>query len=115
MRKDDLGEQLAADYLQKQGYLILARNFTSRLGEIDIIAQKDDFKVFVEVKSRTQSTYGYGREYVTPSKIKKICKTADYYRMKEGNASDCYRFDVMEVDLKTKTIEHFENAFEYCF
>jgi putative endonuclease len=114
MNKNDEGEALALEYFKENKYKILHKNFTSRLGEIDLIVQKKDVIVFVEVKSRSKKDYGYGREFVTNKKIWKICKTADFFRCKFPNENVYYRFDVVEVDLKLRKIEHFENAFEYC-
>ena len=60
-RRGNLGEDFAADYLEKEGYRILERNYATKLGEIDIIAQKDNFIAFVEVKARSEDSTLRGR------------------------------------------------------
>lgn len=94
------GEDAAAAYLAKQGYRILARNYRCREGEIDLVAQEGEFLVFVEVKARSSTAYGYGRDAITPRKQAKIILTARYYLMEHhpDEPPPC-RFDVAEVDL----------------
>ena len=71
------GESFASEYLQKKGYKIIARNFYSRYGEIDLIAQKNEDTIcFVEVKTRREGSMTSGEEAVTLSKQRKIIKTA---------------------------------------
>ena len=95
-RRGNLGEDFAADYLEKEGYTILERNYATKLGEIDIIAQKDNFIAFVEVKARSEDCMYAPREAVTFSKQQKICKAAMLYKMRKGfNARP--RFDVFEI------------------
>lgn len=77
----DFGERLAERHLQEKGYTILARNFRSRFGELDLIAQDKDTLVFVEVKTRVNTKYGLPEEAVTWWKLKHIQKTAEYYCM----------------------------------
>ena len=72
-RRGNLGEDFAAKYLQDEGYTILERNFNTRMGEIDIIAQKGKYIAFVEVKSRADDCLYLPREAVTHSKQRKIC------------------------------------------
>ena len=75
-------EQIAADYLEKQGMRILERNFRrGRNGEIDIIGRDGKYLVFVEVKYRAGTEKGSALEAVTPTKQKMICEVADYYRI----------------------------------
>ena len=108
----DLGEGLALDFLEKNKYRILETNFTSRTGEIDIIAEKDKIIVFVEVKSRRNLKYGRPCEAVTKAKIKKIIRVAEGYIMCKNIEDRQYRFDVIEVFLKEKVrINHIEDAF----
>lgn len=106
------GETVAAKYLKRKGYKIIARNYSCKFGEIDIIAQQDETLVFVEVKTRTSTLYGTPAEAVTYNKKQHIVNTAKYYIMMskyDGNI----RFDVVEVYLvggKAERIEHIENA-----
>lgn len=104
-------ELQAQKYFKKKKYKIIDKNFLCKFGEIDIVAAKDDVLVFVEVKARKNTKYGYPREFVTLSKQRKIIKTAEYYLMK----NNCYdiqcRFDVLEIIIEDDIINHIENAF----
>ncbi len=106
------GEQLAASYLRKHNYSILERNYRFQRAEIDIIAQKDDQLIIVEVKTRNSDFFGDPQDFVTSSKIKLLVKAADEYII--SNDLDLeVRFDIIAV-LKNKEVErleHFENAF----
>ena len=75
----NLGEDYACEVLEGLGYEVLDRNFRSRFGEIDIIARKDGFLCFVEVKTRSEGSMGRPVESVTRSKQQKIIKTTEYY------------------------------------
>lgn len=115
MYEDNKGfkyELIANKYLQNKGYKILETNFTSRFGEIDIIALYEDTLIFVEVKARKNTEFGYPREYVTTSKTKKIISTANYYLLKNKYDDINCRFDVIEIFIEEKRINHIENAFE---
>ncbi len=103
------GEAVAFNYLIENNYKILNTNFSCKLGEIDIIAQKDDNIVFVEVKARTSKLYGLPREAVTKEKQRHIKNTALFYLQKTNNLDKFCRFDVIEI-LDGK-INHIENAF----
>lgn len=101
------GEQTAAQYLERLGWHILARNFRCRFGEIDIIAQEatQDGAVlaFVEVKTRRGSTHGTPQEAVDSRKQEKLFQIAQAY-MAERNAGGeepACRFDIVEVFLQT--------------
>ncbi len=93
-------EDFATDLLQKNGYKILERNFRSRFGEIDIIAQDRDTLVFVEVKARTSRRFGLPEEAVTPSKLWKIQKTAEYYSVTHPTLPKKLRIDVVALTLE---------------
>ncbi len=105
----NMGEALAFNYLVKNKYKILEKNFSCCIGEIDLIAQKDDMYVFVEVKCRTTKKFGLPREAVTPYKQNKIKQVAKFYLQKVKGFDKVCRFDVIEV-LDDK-IEHIKNAF----
>ena len=110
MNSGEMGETLACRYLKKKGYKILERNFRSRWGEVDIIAQDGEYTVFVEVKTRKNALFGTPAEFVTPAKMRKIIKTAMVYLKNE----ECYmRFDVAEVYMNNNVyrINYIENAF----
>lgn len=109
MNSGKMGEDLVCVFLAEKGYTILERNFHSRWGEVDVIAKDGDVVVFVEVKTRKNADYGRPCEYVTPSKMKKLIKTAFIYL----NGEECeMRFDVAEVFYGTENkINYIENAF----
>lgn len=102
-------EKQAADCLLKKGYTILCSNYRCKLGEVDIIAKIDGCIVFVEVKYKASSVYGYPREAVNYKKQQRIRLTAKYYlRQYEKYEVSC-RFDVIE--FLGDTITHLEAAF----
>lgn len=117
MNKRSLGddyERIAVLYLQSVGYQIIEQNFRCKLGEIDIIAKKDGYLRFVEVKYRSDKYKGLPEEAVNYRKQRQICKVASYYIMKNSYSTDipCC-FDV--VGILNNEIKLYENAFEYCF
>ena len=91
------GEDLAARYLESNGYEIVARNFHSRYGEIDIIARDGERTVFVEVKRRSGVGYGSPGEAVDARKQRKIVLTALAYMQANGLLDSPIRFDVVEI------------------
>lgn len=97
----NLGEDYACWVLTDLGYELLERNFRSRFGEVDIIAKKEGFLCFVEVKTRGQNSMGRPAESVTLSKQRKIIKTAEYYLVRHPSLLEREglqpRFDCMEV------------------
>ena len=106
------GEDLAAAYLRKKNYRILQQNFRSRTGEIDIVAISQNTLVFVEVKSRWSVEYGSPLEAVTPKKLKKIIKTAQYFKLLNPETPDLLRIDVVGIDFtrgQSPQIDHIEN------
>lgn len=110
-----IGEQLAVDYLLRDGYAILERNFIYDKAEIDIIAQNDEKTiVVVEVKTRNSAFFGDPQSFVTPGKIKLLVKAADEY-MVANSLDKEIRFDIIAV-LKNKTmeqLEHIKDAFYF--
>lgn len=107
-----IGEELAAQHLLAKGYKIHIRNYQYERAEVDIIAQKDNLMVCVEVKTRNSDFFGDPQSFVTPSKIKQIVKAMNAYL--EANDIELEtRFDIIAV-LKNKTTElvtHYEDAF----
>lgn len=115
-RTGNRGEQLAADYLSDRGYAIIARNFSGRRGEIDIIAQKGSTLVFCEVKTRRSAGFGSPASSVTGPKQASIIRTAMEYMATHDLHDTEIRFDVIAILLSTsgKTeIEHITAAFEH--
>jgi len=96
-KRGNEGETLAAECLKKRGYKIVCRNFTSRKGEIDIVAKDGPCLVFVEVKTRTSYDFGYPAEAVTRQKAERIRKTALYYLMKNRLDDSPFRFEVVSI------------------
>lgn len=112
IEKGRTGESIAVKYLINKDYYILEKNFRIKTGEIDIIALKDDILVFVEVKTRTSTNYGYAYEAVNKKKQRKIINTALYYIKLNRMKNYQLRFDIIEVYLgRTNKINHFKNAF----
>jgi putative endonuclease len=106
------GERLAVEYLISKGYRILAQNFRYLKAEVDIIAQKDNSLVAVEVKTRSSIAFGAPEEFLKPAQIQRIIKAVDYFvTSKDLNVE--VRFDIIAIVLSTKKpqIEHIENAF----
>lgn len=107
------GEEKAAKFLKKQGYKITAKNFQSRFGEIDIIAENKEYIIFAEVKARSEKSIAEPKEFVDLRKQRKIITTAEIY-LSENPTEKQPRFDVVEVKKENgKTIvNHIINAFE---
>lgn len=107
-------ENLAAEYLLKNEYKILVRNYRYQKAEIDIIAEKDNLIIVAEVKARSTDFFILPQEAVTKGKIKLIVTAANHF-MEEFNKDQEVRFDIISVlpDEKGKLIiEHIPDAFE---
>ena len=91
------GEQIVVEYLQKNKYKILKRNFYCKQGEIDIIAKDRNEIVFIEVKTRTNVNFGRPSESVNIIKQKHIYEAAKYFLYKSGLLDRLIRIDVVEV------------------
>jgi putative endonuclease len=106
------GETLAIEYLQKAGYKIRHRNWRSGKKELDIVAENNDFVVFVEVKTRTDDYLEHPANAITREKQRSIIFAADGY-IQRYNLNKESRFDVITVIVKGETpdIDHIENAF----
>lgn len=104
------GEDRAAQFLTRQGYQILTRNFLTPQGELDVVAQDKKTLVFVEVKARSSMAFGGPLTAVTPAKQKRLARAAVQYIKATCPKFDSIRFDVVCV-LPDK-IEHIPNAFQ---
>lgn len=93
------GETEAAASLEHAGYRILARNYRSPFGEVDLVAEEDDVLVFVEVKTRSSLAYGLPRDAITAAKRRKLARTASHYLMQNVPTDRPYRVDIVEVAL----------------
>lgn len=105
------GEEIAKNYLINNDYKILAQNYHSRFGEIDIIAKDKDCFVFVEVKTRSSASFGTALEAITVFKLRKIIKTSQFYLNQFKLGDVCYRFDAIEVKFLNgeSLIDHIQN------
>ena len=111
----DFGEERAARYLRRKGYRIVERNYRCRQGEIDIIAERREFLVFVEVKLRKDERFAEAREFVTAAKQRRILAAAQLW-LAQHESERQPRFDVIEVyapqgERGPIRIEHIEDAF----
>ena len=110
-------ENLAAWYLEKNGYKIIEQNYRTALGEIDIIAKEKKTIVFVEVKSRQSIRYGNPKWAVTPKKQRKISMVALQYLKSIRQTDARARFDVVAItsNRDEPQIEIVKNAFELAY
>ena len=107
------GERQAALFLQKQGLVIVERNFRTRSGEIDLVARDKKELVFVEVKTRSGTTFGSVLEAVDSRKCRQIVRVATEYLVKNGGFDQPARFDVIGILISDMVhIEHIKNAFD---
>ena len=90
-------EAAAAAWLETKGYRILERNYRTRLGEIDLIAEEGDTLCFIEVKYRSSAGYGMPAEAVTPHKQQKILAVSRHYLTVHGCWDRSIRYDVVEI------------------
>jgi|SRR5688572_17375497 len=105
------GENIAAEWLIQHGYEIIARNIRTPHGEIDIIAQKENGVIFVEVKTLTSSKDFFPEHQITARKREHMLNAAQYYATE--NKIDHWQVDVISVEGKQASnakITHFENA-----
>ena len=111
-----LGEAAAAVYLQKSGYRILQRNYSTPIGELDIVCSLGNVLVFVEVKSRTSTSFGEAYLAVNAKKQQKLRNLALYYIMLECKTEPEYQFDIVSLWMQKQTgavldLQHYKNAF----
>lgn len=106
------GEAEAVRYLHDTGYEILARNYRHQHAEIDLIAQKGKLLVFVEVKTRSNISYGNPEEFVNYTKARLVMKAAEHYIFAHDWPHDI-RFDIVAVTLVGNEfrVKHIEDAF----
>jgi putative endonuclease len=116
-RLGKIGEQAVAKFLKKYGYKILAQNYRCKLGEIDIIAKDGQVLVFIEVKTRSGTSYGSPAAAVTIRKQRQISKAAQCYLAEHSLFESPARFDVVSVLCDHNNNHHFDhinNAFDLC-
>lgn len=110
------GEEIAAKYLTEKGFEIIERNYFVGHGEIDIVAidPRDNYLVFVEVKTRNTMEFGDPAYAINKKKIRQLKKLAELYLAEKNIMEQDCRFDVVTVlmsELNNPQIEHYENAF----
>jgi len=113
----EAGEALAARLLRKKGYKIVATNYRTQLGEIDIIARDGDTLVFIEVKARQSGRFGSPKWALTPRKQRKISMVALYYLKTTGKSQAKARFDVVSIRSAPQRpeVEIIRNAFDLLY
>ncbi len=109
-----LGEELAVEFLRKNGYEILETNWTFQKAEIDIIAKKENILAIVEVKTRSSLEFGLPQDFVKPKKIQLLVKAVNEY----VNSNDLeveVRFDIIAIHKEGKSfvMDHLIDAFYY--
>jgi putative endonuclease len=108
------GEEAASTYLIENGYKVITRNYRFKRGEIDIIAQKDDKYIFIEVKTRSRNDFGNPEDFVDERKQIEIIRTAEAF-LEEQHHEGEIRFDIISVknqgNENTPIIYHIEDAF----
>lgn len=111
------GESVAAEYLKKKHFKIVAMNYRCRFGEIDLIVSNKSYLVFVEVKLRKSNQFANAHEFVDYHKQNRLRTTADFF-LSEYQTNLQPRFDVIEiyapdgVDTRNPVILHLEDAFQ---
>jgi putative endonuclease len=106
------GEQLAVDFLLRNGYEIIERNYRFDKAEVDIIAKQKDVLAIIEVKTRSTIDFGNPQDFVKPKQIQRLVKAVDEY-VNVNNLDVEVRFDIVAIVKEGKgfSIEHLKNAF----
>ncbi|MGV8963867.1 MAG: YraN family protein [Candidatus Saccharimonadaceae bacterium] len=106
------GEKAAANFLRNEGYKVVIQNWTMHRHEIDIIAEDDEFIIFVEVKTRTSRQWGNPEDFIGRTKIKRIVEAADLY-LQLNDIDKPARFDIIASVWNGESfeIEHIDDAF----
>jgi putative endonuclease len=109
-----IGESLAAGFLENKGFSIIERNHRTPYGEIDLITKQDDSIVFIEVKTRASRSLGPPEISITRKKAEHMRHAAEYYIQQHSEVHNEWRIDVISVQIQAKEtpplIDHFENA-----
>ena len=112
-----IGEQLAKNFLEKKGYRIVETNCHCGRGEIDIVARKKDYLVFIEVRTKVNPDFGSPEESVTFIKMQRMERAAEYYLQAHNCESELWRVDLVAIELdnsnKLLRMELIENVLEY--
>jgi len=116
-RIGEIGEEIAVKYLRKEGYYIVERNYRNKFGEIDIIAAKDNYTIFIEVKSRSSENYIELAHSLYYRQIHKMRRAAIFYFAEKNIHLSSIRFDLiaLKIDPAAKRIDklkHFKNIID---
>ena len=110
------GEELACDYLSKNGYKILKKNYKNNYGEIDIIAKKKGTIIFIEVKTRSGRSFGLPEEAVNGIKQEKLIRVSEKYIL-DNKVKGNYQIDVIAIEKDSVTskidLRHIRNSVNY--
>ncbi|MCG3207938.1 MAG: hypothetical protein FOGNACKC_01539 [Anaerolineae bacterium] len=106
------GEEIAAHYFLQRDYTILHRNWRCPAGELDIVLQKDETIIFVEVRTRTSTRYGSPEESITPAKQQRLIELAHLYLQENSPPHRHWRIDVVAIAMRhgRPWVNHLENA-----
>ncbi|MDN4166019.1 YraN family protein [Cytophagales bacterium LB-30] len=105
-----LGETLASQFLEKQGFSIVAKNFRWRRNEIDLIVKKERLLVFVEVKLRKNQAFGRPEDFMSPEQQERVLQAAEQYVLENDWPHDI-RFDIIAITQQTGELLHLPDAF----
>ena len=115
-RLGESGERLARRHLLSLGCSILAANYRSQWGEVDIVARHKDTILFVEVKTRRSTSFGVPEESITPAKTEKLIATAETYLEEHNLSNHHWRIDLITVQTdptgRLLPLRHLKNAVE---
>ncbi|MCS7054875.1 MAG: YraN family protein [Thermoflexales bacterium] len=110
------GEAIAAKHLTERGYVVRERNWRHGHGELDIVAQRGDTLIFVEVRTRRSDAYGRPQESISPHKRATLITTAQAYLEAHGLQDAQWQIDVIAIELDERNVasqlEHIECAIE---
>ena len=112
----NLGEKIAERFLEERGYTVLDRKFSTRYGELDLVAIEDETEnvVFIEVKTRTTGTFGMPEDSITHAKLERVQNAALLWLQAHPDTKDDWRIDVISIILDQKNeirdIQHFINV-----
>jgi putative endonuclease len=111
----ELGERIAERWLRRQGWRVVQRRFRSGHRDIDLVVERDDLVVFVEVKARRGAEFGDPVEAVNWSKQRQLVRSASVWIDRHGRPSESYRFDVVGVLVEGERVRvrHVANAFSF--
>ena len=112
--KGQEAEEAAVQHLLQNGYVIRARNFLARGGELDVVAERDETLCFVEVRMRSSATWGDPSQTVSGVKQRRVVRAAMQFLQKTGYQDRMLRFDVISIvgQGANARVEHIPNAFD---